>query len=89
MVVDQVLPDGHGIAPAAEGLGDQFAVGLASAPPPARGRDGSPDTGAPSPVSVPADAGREKSVHLRGMAGLAGRVEGRPRPRTTTPAAFR
>ena len=31
MVIDQVLPDGHGVAPPADGLGDQLAVGLAGA----------------------------------------------------------
>ena len=33
MVIDQVLPDGHGVAPAANGLDDQFAIGLAGARP--------------------------------------------------------
>ena len=33
MVIDQVLPDGHGVAPAANGLDDQLAIGLAGARP--------------------------------------------------------
>ena len=33
MVIDQVLPDGHGIAPPADGLDDQLSVGFAGARP--------------------------------------------------------
>ena len=33
MVIDQVLPDGHGVAPPADRLGDQLAVGLAGTRP--------------------------------------------------------
>ena len=80
-------------AEGSHGLDDQLAVanGLDDQALARGARLGrSPDTGAASPVPVPADGAREESVDTSDeMAGFAGRAEGRPRPRTTTPAAFR
>ena len=89
MLIDQLLPDGHGVAPAADGLGDELAVGLQALTRGARlGR--SPDTTAASAVPEPDAGAADESVDTsEEMAGFAGAVRGRPRPRTTTPATVR
>ena len=75
MVIDQVLPDGHGVAAPAERRDDQFAVGLAGARP--RRRPGrSLATAVAAPVPVPAASAADESVGTSTeMAGFDGRVE--------------
>ena len=89
VVVDQVLPDGHGVAPAAERVDDQLAVGRARA---RLRRPTGPllGDGCGAAAPLPAVVASEESVDTSGeMAGFAGRAGGRPRPRTFRPAAFR
>ena len=77
------------LRPRADGLDDQLAVELAGARP-RRAAGAVPRTPArrhpcPCRPTVPAKSRLDTSDE---MAGFAGRAEGRPRPRTTTPAAF-
>ena len=62
VVVDQVLPDGHGVAAAAERVDDQFAVGLARAGLRALDRAVARGRRAASPVPLPAAEAGEESV---------------------------
>ena len=89
VVIDQDLPDGHGVAPPANGLDDQRAIGFAGARP-RRSAGAVLGRGGASPVPAGAEGAAAESVDTsEEMAGFAGRIEGRPRPRTTRPAAFR
>jgi hypothetical protein len=87
VVIDEGLPDPHGIATAPERLGDERPVRLAGTRTrcPARPRHGRAGGG-----NLPA-AGRGESVDSGSplIAGFDFASLGRPRPRTGIPAALR
>jgi hypothetical protein len=89
VVVDQVLPDGDGVAPTRQRVGDDLAIRLAGARA-RRSTGGGGRTGSVDTPSLVITGFAQRSVDTSSeMAGFAFDSPGRPRPRTAMPAAFR
>jgi hypothetical protein len=89
VVVDQVLPDGDGVAPTRERARDDLAIGLAGARARARPGDGGRTGSVDTPSLVIARFAPRSVDTSSEMAAFAFDSLGRPRLRTAMPAAFR